>query len=261
MSETLFEFLNVKISITGIYATASVAVLILFMSLWLFGRKKKTGRPLFAGQVMNGIGFGLLPALAVLKALQEMSTGNGSEVFEPLPLIPWLTEGGFFRPGRIETAAAAVGFILLCLWLIMRKDEMPDNGDLLMISVCLWAAIRLVSEDFRRQPQLFFHVTSCAAILACLILWSVRRAKMIHAMTRMIVDLLAVCACIAVNIVTATHLLTTGSEIGDFSVKVGSAFLALMLTMMAGSDLRRIIRRIPETDDSQKTMSIPTVHG
>lgn len=261
MSETLFEVLDVNVTITGVYAAVSIIVLILFAGFWLVGRKKKTGQPLFAGQVMNGIGFGFLPALAVLKAFQEMSTGVGSAVFEPLPLIPWLSADGFFCPGRIETAAAAGCFFLLCLWLIIRKDELPDNGDLLMISICIWAAIRLVTEDFRRQPRELFHFTSCGAILACVILWSVRRARLTHGVTKMAADLLAVCACIAVNILTATHLLTMGSEIGDFAAKAGSAFLAMLLTMMAGSDLRRILRRKPDSANAQKTMRVPTVQG
>ena len=121
MSESLFEAAGVNVTITGVYGILSVIILLLFMSLWLAGRKKRTGREVFAGQVMNGIGFGLLPALAVLKAFQAAAM-NGAGVTKPLPCIRWLSVGGCYMPGRIETAAAAFFFILLCLWLIVRKD-------------------------------------------------------------------------------------------------------------------------------------------
>ena len=130
MSEVLFEAGGINVTITAVYSVISVIVLLLFMSLWLAGKKKRTGRDIFAGQVMNGIGFGILPALAVLKAFQEAGTGKGARVLEPLPCVRWLSVGGYYMPGRIETAAAAVLFILLCLWLILRKSELPDNGDL-----------------------------------------------------------------------------------------------------------------------------------
>ena len=105
MSEVLFEVFGITVTVTGVYALISFLVMMLFMSLWLAGRKKKTGKEIFAGQVMNGIGFGLLPALAVLKAFQEMSTGAGATVFEPLPAIRWMTLNGYFRPGRKRTAS------------------------------------------------------------------------------------------------------------------------------------------------------------
>ena len=111
MTEKLFEFSGVTVTVTGVYGTLSVIVLLLFMTWWLLNRKKRTGQPIFAGQVMNGIGFGLLPALAFLKAFQDISMGKGAAVTEPLPLVRWLTEDGCYRPMRIETAAA------ICTWI------------------------------------------------------------------------------------------------------------------------------------------------
>ena len=248
MSEALFEFLGITVTVTGAYAALSIAVMILFMSVWLVGRKKRTGKEIFAGQVMNGIGFGLLPALSVLKAFQDIRTGTGAHVFEPLPLCRWITENGYFMPCRIELAAAAGSFILMCLWLIIRKSEMPDNGDLLMTAVCIWAAIRLVTEDFRSEPQDLFRYASCITLSGCMILWSARRTRMIHAAARMAADLLAIGICIAVNLITAKGILSVGSSIGDFAVKTGTAVLALLLTLMAGGEIRRII---PKDDSSQ----------
>ena len=243
MNEVLFKAAGINVTITAVYGAFAVIIMLLFMSLWLSGRKKRTGRGIFAGQVMNGIGFGLLPALAVLKAFQEAGTGKGAKVLEPLPCVGWLSLSGYYMPGRIETAAALVCFMLLCFWLILRKSELPDNGDLIMIAVCIWAAIRLVTEDFRTNPTDLFRFTSCGTILLCAVLWSVRRTRHIRMTARTIVDLSAVCICIAINLITALHIMTAGSEIADYAVKTGSAALMLILTLMIGGDMRRITQK------------------
>ena len=80
MSERLFEVFGITFTVTAVYGILSVIVLHLFMTWWLMNRKKRTGKPIFAGQVMNGIGFGILPALAVLKAFQATGTETGAKV-------------------------------------------------------------------------------------------------------------------------------------------------------------------------------------
>ena len=211
---------GVTLTITAIYGILSVLVLFLFMILWLMNRKKRTCQPIFAGQVMNSVGFGLLPALAVLKAFQHLGTGKGNVVIRPLPMVRWLSEEGYYLP--------------------MRKNDFPDNGDLILIAVCIWASIRLVTEEFRRYPQMLFHYTSSATILFCLAVWTIRRARMNRAPLRTAADLTAVCLCLAVNIITAKGILSAGSGIADFAVMTGSAALALLLTLIAGSDVRRL---------------------
>lgn len=231
---------GVTLTITAIYGILSVLVLFLFMIWWLMNRKKRTGQPIFAGQVMNSVGFGLLPALAVLKAFQHLGTGKGNVVIRPLPMVRWLSEEGYYLPMRIESAAAVLFFILICLWLIIRKNDFPDNGDLILIAVCIWASIRLVTEEFRRDPQMLFHYTSGATILFCLAVWTIRRARMSRAPLRTAADLTAVCLCLVVNIITAKGILSAGSGIADFAVMTGSAALALLLTLITGSDVRRL---------------------
>lgn len=240
MGETLFEVTGFAFTITWIYGIVSFFVLILLISLWLLGRKKRTGQPVFAGQVINGVGFGLLPALSVLKAFQSMGSGKGSPVFEPLPAIGWLTEDGCFMPGRIETVLSFVCFTVLCLWLIFRKQEMPDNGDLFIIALCLWATIRLITEDFRSAPMNLFRFTSCGTELGCLIIILIRRYRIHPSALRTITDVFAAGICIAVNLLISKGLLTVGSDIGDFTAKTGSAFLLLTVVLIVGGDLRKI---------------------
>lgn len=243
MSEKLFEIFGITFTVTYVYGILSLFILILFMIWWLLNRKKRTGKPVFAGQVMNGIGFGLLPALALLKTFQDISYGKGAAVIEPLPQVRWLCQEGCYRPMRIEAAAALFLFFLLCLWLILRKEEFPDNGDLLMIGVCLWSVIRLGTEDFRREPHILFHCASSATLILCLVIWTVRRIRICRMPLRTIADLTAVTACITLNILTTVGILSAGSEIADFAVKMGSALLAMSLTLIAGGDVRKILQK------------------
>ena len=158
-----------------------------------------------------------------------------------------------FQAGTRLELRTADAFLLLCAWLVIRRTELPDNGDLIMISVCVWAAIRLVTEDFRAEPMNLFRYTSCVTILFCAIVWSVRRAQRVRVPGRTVTELLAVCVCVAVNLVTATRLQTAGSDIADFAVKTGSAFLMMMVTLMIGGDLRRIIQK----NDPVKQAAVP----
>ena len=240
MSEKLFEVFGITFTVTAVYGILSVIVLLLFMTWWLLNRKKRTGKPIFAGQVMNGIGFGLLPALAFLKTFQDISYGKGAAVIEPLPQVRWLCEEGCYRPMRIEAVAALILFLLLCVWLILRREEFPDNGDLLMTAVCLWSVIRLGTEDFRLEPHILFHYTSSATVLLCLVIWTIRRAKICRMPLRTAAEMTAVTACLVLNILTTKEILTAGSDIADFAVKMGSALLAMILTLIAGSDVRKM---------------------
>jgi len=266
MGEALFELLGEKVTITAFCGAAAFLVLVLFMTWWLLDRKKRTGLPIFAGQVMNGIGFGLLPSLAVLKAFQEMTTGKGSKIIEPLPLVTWLSEDGFYMPARIETVAAAACFVILCIWLILRKDALPDNGDLFVIALCVWAVIRLETEDFRREPQDLFRYTSWGTVFISVLHWSRLRMKARRMPVRTVMDILAVSICIAVNIVTAEGMLSVGSDIGDFAVKTGSAGLGLILTLMIGGDQRWAMKRKasqpePPVQQQQPPPQVPQTDG
>ena len=256
MSEYLFEVFGVTVTVTGVHLFAVIFIALLFMTLWLIDRKKRTGKPIFAGQVMNGIGFGLLPGLAIWKALRDIGVGRETAVPEPLPWVSWLSEDGFFRPGRIELVAALGCFVLLCLWLILRKKDLPDNGDLLMISVCLWAVIRLVTEDMRTEPRDFFRYTSCGTLMICLMIWSLRRAVVCGTPWRVLLDAALVAVCMAVYMLTAKKVLTVGSNIADFAVKTGSATLALLLTLIVGSDMRRVKERL-EAEKEARENTVP----
>ena len=242
MSEVLTEIGGVKVTVKLAAGGFSLLVLALFALLWLLDRKKRAGGNAPFGAWMNAAGFGLLPAAAVWKAFEHhTAAGAGSEVTEPLPLIRWLTVGGKYAPCRIELAAALLCFGAVCLWLIIRKDDLQDQGDLLLTTLCLWAGILVVTEGFRPEINKLIRYAGCGMILLCMIWWTVRRHRIRPAPGRAVAGLGAAAACIGRIAVTTEDILSVGSAIGDLAVITGCAVLMVLLALLCGNDSRAVL--------------------
>ena len=239
MADVLTEIDGVKLTIRTVGIVTAVLVLILFILLRIAMNKKTAAETQKIMRWLDGIGFGLLPAAAVWKIFEERYSGAGREVFEPLPLIPGLTENGKFIPGSIEAAAALLCFAGICLWLIIRKEEMAGTGDLLIVSLCLWSGIRIVTESFREAPDNVFRYVYCAAVLVCLGIWTARQLHQTHAKQRIAGNWVAAILCTAMIVLTASGTLSVGSAIGDLAVILGCAVLIVLLTLLCGSDSRQ----------------------
>ena len=238
----LLEFPPLRLTLAGAGAAAALMMLALMGCLWrwmLFPPAEKRS----AGAMMNCIGFGLLPSLAIWKAFETYTAlGKGIPVFKPLGEPEWITESGCFCPGRMEIVLAAAAFAGVVLWLILRKNELPGNGDLLLAVLCIWSAIRMVTGMFRADPLLSVsgvRLTSvlCGAVeLTALIIWLVRRKEKSAGMTAL--NLLAVTGCTAVAVLQDVGAVTAGSEIADLTVRIGCAVLSGALVLLAGRDSR-----------------------
>ena len=239
MADVLAEIGGVKLTIRMAGIAAALLTLILFMLLRMAMNRSEAPGTRKGLSLMDGIGFGLLPAAAVWKIFESMYTGAGREVTEPLPLIPWLTEKGRFIPGNIETAAALLCFIGICLWLMIRKNRPEGAGDLLMISLCLWAGIRIVTEDFRDASDNVFRYLYCAVILICLGVWTARYLKQARAKQRVAGNWVVAVLCTAMIVLTSSGTLSVGSEIGDLAVIAGCAGLMVLTALMCGGDSRK----------------------
>ena len=239
MADVLAEIGGVKLTIRTAGIVTAVLVLILFTFLRIAMNKKTAAETRTVMRWLDGIGFGLLPAVAVWKIFECGYAGIGREVIEPLPLIPGLTENGRFVPGSIEAAAALLCFIGICIWLIIRKEEMAETGDLLIVSLCLWSGIRIVTESFRETPDNVFRYAYCAVILVCLGTWTARQLHQTHAKQRIAGNWIAAILCTAMIVLTASGTLSVGSAIGDLAVILGCAVLMVLLTLLCGSDNRQ----------------------
>ena len=177
--DLIFTFSGLQVSVVGIGAGLSLLTLLAFGDAWSAMGGSRS--------LLNRIGFGLLPAVAVWKIFERHTPlGQGAPLQEGMPALPGLTAGGAWLPGRIETAAALVLFAAVVLWLVLRKSPLTQRGDLLGVSISLWAAVRLVTESLRANqlPLLgqerivgWLAAGLMGLVLVCWILRGIRQHK------------------------------------------------------------------------------------
>ena len=226
---------------------AAVLVFFLFVLIWVReARKISKGKP-GVGTMFNAAGFGFLPGMAVWKifepyyGLEVMSSGK--ELFEPLGPVPHLTWGERFAPERIELVALLVAFAVVVIWLIMRRDPLPGNGDLFLTVICIWSAIRTCTETLRNQPLRIgevsvFIVTSIITEIVVMAIWTVRRGRKQKNAVMTAFEWMAILACSAINILQDIGILSMGREIGNLVVTLGCSILTVAMILSAGKDSR-----------------------
>ena len=177
----LFFSEGFRVTAAGAGAGLSLITALAFTNAWIAARRKDAGETA-AGDLLNGIGFGLLPAAAVWKCFEQgTAIGQGTPVPAEIPKAAWLTENGLYQPARIEMLLAAALFAAVILWLMLRKEPLPADGDLMGVSLTLMAAGRLVTEGFREGEAFFFGMPpvggwiAAAVLAAVMIVWT-RRA-------------------------------------------------------------------------------------
>ncbi len=225
---------------------SGLGTLLVLSLLWILERRGRLKERMSGGLLAQGIGFGFLPAAAVLNAfIAHDPLARGLPVPRPLAAVPWLTEDGCFLPARIHLACGVILFLAVAAWLILSRREPGPGGDLLMTSLCLWAALRIVTDGMCADPRLspgghpVLRYAACLALLGCLAVWTGRgnrnRKNRIQSLGNWIGALLSAGAVA----LTSEKALTTGSEAGDLAVLLGAAALMLALTLTAGVDSRR----------------------
>ena len=239
-----------RITGTGIGAVISLLVMLLFSGLRAVGRRKGNNAGFSTGEIPDAIGFGLLPGIAVWKIFEQGTLlGKGIGIFDPVGEIPLITEGGRFAVSRAEMILAAVCFAAVILWLILRKEDLPGNGDLLLTVLCVWGLIRAFTEGFREETILRagrFNMTQILLLAAAdmpLAVWTVRLDAAQKSTAFSILEWIAVLSCETVMVLNTSEYLSAGSRIGDLAVKTGSALLALILTLLVGGEVRKLIQR------------------
>ncbi len=211
----------------------SALVLLSFALGWSISHRKRLGKQPGRGAAFNALGYGLLPAVAVWKTFEHHTFyGEGKPLIPPLPDMAFLTVNGRFAPSRGETCLLLLGFLTMSLWLILRRQEVPRNGDLLPVSLVIWAGIRIVTESLRAetatvwQGQRMIRFLACAVLLFCMVYWTARWAKEKnnrHAW----MNWLAVVPALGALLATAAGVLSVGSEIGDLAVIAGCSAAAV----------------------------------
>lgn len=169
--QELAQIAGFRLNLMGAGVGMALLTVLLFANGWLGARSRQAdarsrrfaaapaegggadaparNRPGFAG-LLAGLGFGLLPAIAVFECFAQHSfLAAGREVPETLPALAWFTAEGCFQPCRVEAALALLCFGGLVLWLMLRKTSLQRQEDLLPLSLALFGAALLFSLAFR----------------------------------------------------------------------------------------------------------------
>lgn len=235
MSEVWAEAGGVRLTLGMAAGACAVIAAAVFAGLWYFAHRKRPP----AGWA-DALGFGLLPGVAVWKIFESLAAADGGRAAdEPLPLLPWVTEGGAYMPPRIEFILAVAAFCGICLWLILKKEEIGGRGEVLLTSLCLWSGIRVFTERLRTDPDRIRQYVYAGLILACLACWTAKRFRRGARKGRSAGDWTAALICTAMIVLTSEGILSVGSGIGDLAVVFGCAALEVLLTLLCGSDERK----------------------
>ncbi len=243
--EMLFTYAGMRVTVTGAGAAAAFLTILLFASLRLSDFRKRNGKAAGWGERVNAAGFGLLPGAAVWKIFEQFTAlSRGTEVFEPLPALPFIMQEGRFAPSRIEMILAAACFAAVLIWLIARRKDLPGNGDLLWTVLCVWCMVRAVTESFRAEPLLRAGNADLMQILfltladAGFAVWTARRFRTQKSAVLTAPEWIAVISCETVMALNTAGVLSVGSGIGDLAMLAGCAALCTILILLCGKDSR-----------------------
>jgi len=242
MGQTLGKLGAMPLTLEGVGLGAAIVTFLIFLVIWGQDAKKRGGKKPAAGRWLNAAGFALLPAVAIWKVFEDHGAGGmGRPVEEPFPTIAWITREGRWLPARMEAALALLCFLGVCLWLILRKKELPGNGDLLLVVLCVWGAVRAVTESFREGALLFpgfLEIVAVSMMLLPLIFWEIRRIRQQKAAQQVVLDGIGAAGCAAVLLLASRGVLPLGSGIARMAVIFGCAALLCVITLLAGKDTR-----------------------
>ena len=179
--DLIISFANLRLSVIGCGAGLSLITILLFAGGWIGVRNRKDPEGRGPGRRMDGLGFGLLPGILVWKIFERHTLlGRGAPAPAEFGGEGWLISGGFWLPGRLEIIAAGTLFAAVVLWLALRKEDLPDRGDLAGVSLGAWSAARMVTESFRAEQISLLGETRIVGWLAAgvmallLIVWTYR---------------------------------------------------------------------------------------
>ena len=244
--ETLISFGDLRFSVTGTGGAAAFLTIALFTLIWNATiQKRKAGIRIPLPIWLNAVGFGLLPGAAVWKVFEHTTVlGRGTNLTEPIPDIPFLTADGCFLPSRIDFILALLCFTAIILWLILRKKDVPGNGDVLLAVLCVWGMIRAFTEGFRETTFIRAGNVSLTQIILLLIadiplaVWTSRTGRNKKSTAFTVLGWAAVVSCETVMALNTAGTLSSGSGIGDLAVNAGCTVLGMLLILLAGKDSR-----------------------
>ena len=160
------------------------------------------------------------------------------------PPFPFVTADNCFQPSRIEFILAVLCFAAIVCWLVIRKKEIPGNGDLLLIVLCVWGMIRAFTDGLREIPFMQAGAVNLTQIVFLLIsdipmaVWTYRIEKKQKSTVFAVLEWIAVAGCQTALVLNTCGVISSGSGIGNLAVNAGCTILPILLMLLAGKDSR-----------------------
>lgn len=225
-------------------AGLSLLTCLIFALLWAGFFRKRGSRGF--GNLLNGIGFGLLPAAAVWKTFEPDMTGiaasaEADRIWSP-GILSMLRDP---MPARPEFFLILLGFAAVCLWVILRKEDLPANGDVFGAAVILLCTAAWIAEPLHGETgfRLFGMngrlPVAFALMLICMALWIWRGSEEQKNTGYAMACVLVFLGCAAATVLLRTGRFPAGSEPADFAIQAGCALLAMKAALCMGRISRR----------------------
>lgn len=239
--DTLAAVGGLRLGEAGIGAGLSLLTVLAFANGWIGAAGRRLSAEGGAGRLWNGIGFGLLPGIAVWKIFARRTVlAAGTRIPDGLGNGWFFGAGGRWLPMRMETVLAVILFAAFVLWLAARKREMPENGDLAGVALSLWSSVRLVTENFRAEqigPASDFRMNGwLAAGIMLLVLtgWTVRAFRQKRNTGYAAACVPVFLASIAGIALIQNRVLKTGLPAADLAAQACLSLLALKAVLCMG---------------------------
>ena len=239
--EYLFAMDRFRLGIGGVGAGLSLLAILAFADGWIGARLRHSTDDNAGRQLLNGIGFGLLPGIALWKSFtQAAGLEAGTEIPPGILQIPWLTEGGMYLPARIEMILALLLFATMVVWLMFRRQESVASGILAGISVTLWSSARLITDGFHSAGRIFPALSGWTGWLAAGALLLVLLCRTVRAIRKNKTGRIWFCVpvmivSVALIVLIRNHILPLENPPAELTLTVCAAVLAMKAVLHAGN--------------------------
>ena len=230
---------------TGMGMIAAFLVMLMFSAFGMIEVRAERGSGVSGRAIPDAAGFGLLPGIAVWKVFEQNTRlGKGIMYSDPFSGFALITEEGRYAVSRAEMILAALCFAGIILWMMLRRDELHRNGDLLLTVLCVWGLTRAFTESFREEILLregVFNLTQILMLAAAdvsMAVWTVRLEAAQKNTAISVLEWIAILSCETVLVLNNAGILSAGSRIGNLAVNAGCVILSMTLMLSAGKDSR-----------------------
>lgn len=192
----------------------------------------------------GGIGIALFPMIALIRVFEQGTPGSvGAAARSEWVRNSWFgAADGTVAINRIEAVSALLLFLILIVWLLIRRRNVRPDADLLLVSLALLGAERTALGPFHEAGFLvcgtarYEVLGGLALMLICLLIWLIRLKG--HPLLKVMSLIVFACGA-GVWMLKQFTRLSTGTELYDTIILYAGLLLALKASLTNGREDRK----------------------